>query len=163
MIIEIISGNIGTGKTAYALSKQKQNPNIMYLDVEALGRSLSPDSSYCPAATATKQGLIKDFLRRTLPSSDVILETTSVGKSSRKSLATMVKRVADEKGISPASYSIVLVNFGSGNEKSLEKAVSHPVVVAGGDSMKSKIIDRFLDLQRNYDNPSLEEGFHIIQ
>ena len=159
MEVEVVSGNVGTGKTAYVLQKLKSGKRFMYLDVDALVRSLCPDPTMLDIVVAIRQGLIKDFLRRTLPSTDVIIETIAVTKSARKSIATMVRNVAEEKKMTPGSYSVSLVDFGPGSKKALEKACSHPVILAGGDVMKNKVVDRFVKMQQDYDRPGNDEGY----
>ena len=159
MGIEVVAGNIGTGKTAYVLQKLKSGKRFMYLDVETLTRSLCPDPIMHDIVVAVRQGLIKDFLRRTLPSTDVIIETTAVTKSARKSIATMVRNVAEEKKMTPSSYSVLLTDFGPGSQKALGKACSHPVILAGGDAMKEKVVERFVKLQKDYDRPGNDEGY----
>lgn len=166
MTIYILSGNLSTGKTRFAEVLKQSDSNIRYLSVDLLVKNLNMGSmDKNNDLIGISQGLIKDFIRRSVvPSTTVAIETTMVSSRSRKSLITMIKNVLKELSLDrEGACTIALRDFGPGDQSSLERAVSQPEVLAGGENAKRKVVDMFSAIQRSYETPKIEEGWSYKQ
>jgi len=166
MTIYILSGNLCTGKTRFAEVLKQGDTNIKYLNVDLLVKNLNMGSiDKNSDLIGITQGLIKDFIRRSVvPSTTVAIETTMVSSRSRKALVTMIKNVLKEMDLDRVgACTIALRDFGPGDQSSLERAVSQPEVLAHGEGMKRKVVEMFSAIQRSYEQPKPEEGWTLKQ
>lgn len=112
---------------------------------------------YSPHLIHLLHGGMKDLFRRAIPTLNIIIDSTNINKTKRKTLITMLKNVLKEKDLSETMYDFVCVDFGPGDATSLNRRLTNLL-----DQEKELWMDTHKKFATMYEPPDHNEGFSSI-